>query len=210
MKKKKIREFYTDGACSGNPGKGGFGVVEIIETTILKKEKETDKIIQKVTMPAVNYFYSSQSDLTTNNREELKAIIHVMELAAADPDNEYLVYSDSAYAVNMINDWIWRWAKSDWCNSKHKEVENVDLVQEIYKYLTIEFFNFQIKKCKGHAGIIGNELADALATNDYKKYCKTLIDNEMLIETIAPDMIVPKYNSQTKKLEKSNHYVEII
>ena len=170
-KQKQTRIFYTDGACKGNPGPGGYGVIELGKN-----------IVKNVEVSIVNYFHSAQSDLTTNNREELKAIIHVMELAAADPDTEYVVYSDSAYAVNMINDWIWKWAKSDWYNSKNKEVENSDLVKEIYKYLTIEFFNFQIKKCKGHAGLIGNELADALATNDYKKYCKILIDNEILVD----------------------------
>ena len=208
MQKKQTRIFYTDGACKGNPGPGGYGVVEIVNTTYKMKNRKTKEILKEVIVPEIKYFHSAQSDLTTNNREELKAIIHVMELAAADPNTEYLVYSDSAYAVNMINDWIWKWAKSDWYNSKNKEVENSDLVKEIYKYLTIEFFNFQIKKCKAHAGLIGNELADALATNDYKKYCKILIDNEMLLEKKAPEFIVPKYNSKTKKLEFSDCEIE--
>ena len=163
MNKKQIRIFYTDGACKGNPGPGGYGVIELGKN-----------IVKDVEVSIVNYFHSAQSDLTTNNREELKAIIHVMELAAADPDTEYVVYSDSAYAVNMINDWIWKWAKSDWYNSKNKEVENSDLVKEIYKYLTIEFFPCQVVKTKGHYGIIENELADALATKDKTKYQKIL------------------------------------
>lgn len=64
---------------------------------------------------------------------------------------------------------------------KKKEVENVDLVKEIYKYLSIEFFNFQIKKCKGHSGEIGNELADALATGDRNKWNKILETNELMV-----------------------------
>ena len=176
---KEIKVFYTDGACSGNPGKGGFGVVQMGQISFNKRNALGNW--EKVTLPSIEYSYYEHSDLTTNNREELKAIIHVMKLAAADPKCEYLVYSDSAYAVNMINDWIWNWAKSDWQNSKHKEVENVDLVKEIYKYLSIEFFNFQIKKCKGHSGEIGNELADALATGDRKKWNKLLETNELMV-----------------------------
>jgi ribonuclease HI len=176
---KEIKVFYTDGACSGNPGKGGFGVVQMGQVTIPKRNQLGN--IEKVTLPSIEYSYDKHSDLTTNNREELKAIIHVMKLAAADPRSEYLVYSDSAYAVNMINNWIWSWAKNNWCNSKHKEVENIDLVKEIYKYLTIDFFNCQVKKCSGHSGELGNELADALATGNGKKMEKLLEDNEILI-----------------------------
>lgn len=177
--KKKIKVFYTDGACSGNPGKGGFGVVQMGEVSFNKKNSLGNW--ENVTLPSIEYSFSSATEDTTNNREELKAIIHVMKLAAADPSCEYLVYSDSAYAVNMINDWIWNWAKNNWCNSKNKEVENVDLVKEIYNYLSIEFFNFQIKKCKGHSGEIGNELADALATGDRKKWDKLLETNELMV-----------------------------
>lgn len=157
---KKI--FWTDGSSKGNPGNGGFGVISIENNTI-------------------KYKYAEYFDNVTNNQMELKAILHVFQLAAADPGNEYLVYSDSAYAVNMINNWIWGWAKNNWCNSKNKEVENIDLVKEIYKYLTIDFFNCQVKKCSGHSGELGNELADALATGNCKKMEKLLEDNEILI-----------------------------
>ena len=175
QKHKEIRIFYTDGACSGNPGPGGFGVVELTQITFKKKSQMDNSVIKEVTIPNVNYCYSSKSDLTTNNREELKAILHVFEIAAADPSNEYLVYSDSAYAVNMINNWIYSWAKNNWKNSKKQQVENIDLVQEIYKYLNIDFFNCQVKKVSGHSGLLGNELADALATQNEKKYFKLLL-----------------------------------
>lgn len=145
--------FYTDGACKGNPGPGGYGVVEMKDNKIL-------------------YEYSEYCDNTTNNREELKAILHVFELAAADPDNQYIIYSDSSYAVNIINDWIFTWVKNNWINSKGNQIENLDLILNLYKYVTINFFNCQVKKCKAHCNNIGNELADALATNNQKKYDK--------------------------------------
>ena len=145
--------FYTDGACKGNPGPGGYGVVEMKDNKIL-------------------YEYSEYCDNTTNNREELKAILHVFELAAADKSNTYIIYSDSSYAVNIINDWIFTWVKNNWINSKGNQVENLDLILNLYKYVTINFFNCQVKKCTAHVGEVGNELADALATNNQSKYNK--------------------------------------
>ena len=150
--------FFTDGACKGNPGPGGYGVISI----------ENDKI---------NYSYAEYCDNTTNNREELKAIITVFELAAADKSNKYIIYSDSTYAVNIINNWIFNWAKNSWVNSKGNVVENLDLIQILYKYVTTEFFNCQVLKCKAHVGEVGNELADALATNNQNKFDKIIKEN---------------------------------
>ena len=161
-------KIYTDGACSGNPGPGGYGVV------ILKD----DKIIQ--------WRMSAFCDNTTNNREEMKAIIEAFNLADTYlPNEDIIIYSDSAYCVNMINDWIWNWANNGWKNSKKKEVENIDLVKEIYNYINKEFYHCQVVKISGHSGEVGNEIADALATNNLKK-CVKLIEDNNLIERI-PD-----------------------
>lgn len=158
---KKI--FWTDGSSKGNPGNGGFGVISIENNTI-------------------NYKYAEYFDKVTNNQMELKAILHVFKLAAADKDCQYIIYSDSAYSVNMINNWIHTWAINNWKNSKKQTVENIDLVKEIYKYLNINFFNCQVVKCNGHNGIIGNELADALATNNLNKFNKIVEKNDIKIE----------------------------
>ena len=169
---KKI--FYTDGACSGNPGPGGFGVVQV--STVWR-----ETLAEYIESKSVPYMYSEQCENTTNNREEMKAILHVFEIAANDPDNQYIIYSDSAYCVNMINDWIWGWAKNNWKNSKKKEVENLDLVLQLYKYISKDFFNCQVYKCQAHSGIIENELADALATKNDVKFKKILVENNILI-----------------------------
>ena len=165
--------FYTDGACKGNPGPGGFGVVEIVT---VYRETYTDYIESN----SIGFKHSEFCDETTNNREELKAILTVFELAAADKDTTYIIYSDSAYAVNIINDWIFKWAKNNWVNSKGNIVENLDLIQTLYKYISIEFFNCQVCKISGHSGVVGNELADALATNNLVKYNKILDENCIL------------------------------
>ena len=144
--------FYTDGACSGNPGPGGYGVVEY-----------------DIKSNTIFYTYSEYFKNVTNNQMELKAILHVIKLAAADKENSYLVYSDSAYAVNSINTWMYEWARNGWINSKKKPVENLDLIQEIYSYLEFPMENFYLRKIDGHSGHISNELADALATGNIKK-----------------------------------------
>ena len=174
-----VKTFYTDGACSGNPGPGGFGVIELKEVQIRKKDNwgnwSTDFY-----QTYIEYIYNEQCEQTTNNRMELKAILHVFKLAAADPDNKYIIYSDSAYAVNMINSWIWTWSKNNWKNSKKQIVENIDLVKELYNYLNINFFNCQVLKCDGHSGNVGNELADALATNNGNKFDKIIKQNNII------------------------------
>ena len=90
---KKI--FYTDGSSKGNPGPGGYGVVEY-----------------DIKSNTIFYIYSEYFKNVTNNQMELKAILHVIKLAAADKENSYLVYSDSAYAVNSINTWMYEWARN--------------------------------------------------------------------------------------------------
>ena len=179
MKENKLtRVFYTDGACSGNPGPGGFGVVWLNDTIIPSVDSFGNMTQKRVIF--IEYSDSEQCEQTTNNREELKAILHVFKIAAADPDYEHIIYSDSAYAVNMINSWIYSWAKNNWLNSKKQVVENLDLVKELYSYLTIDFFNCQVKKCPGHSGELGNELADALATENDDKLIKLTRGNDLI------------------------------
>ena len=156
-----MKNFYTDGACSGNPGPGGFGVVEY--------DPETKE---------VGIAVSRQEQNTTNNRMELSAIIYAYENCYAYNRNEnnwdYInIFSDSSYCCNMINKWIWDWADKGWKNSKGKEVENIDLVKRIYELIK-KRPDITVTHIKGHNGLIGNELADALATGNMTKY-KTII-----------------------------------
>ena len=157
---KKI--FYTDGSSKGNPGSGGYGVVEYdIKSNI------------------IFYTYSEYFKNVTNNQMELKAILHVIKLAAADKENSYLIYSDSAYAVNCLINWCPMWAKNNWTRKGNKPILNLELIQEIYSiYLKIKD-RIAIIKIGGHNNYIGNELADAIATRNAKKFKKLLIDNNI-------------------------------
>ena len=144
-------EIYTDGSCLGNPGPGGYGVVIIEGNAILHKE-------------------SVQSKDTTNNREELKAMFSAIKYARANKNKNFVCYSDSPYVVNGVTNWIFGWARNGWKNSKKQIVENYDLMTQLYDEVQFPIPNLTIEKVKGHAGVMGNELADALATSNNKKY----------------------------------------
>jgi len=147
-----VKYIYTDGACSTNGDwSGGYGVVVTNEDSSI-----------------IYYAAAKYTDKTTNNREELKAMIHALDIV--NDDDEYIIASDSAYVVNTCNDWIWRWSKNGWMNSKKVTVENIDLIKILYNYLTTKFSKCQIVKVSGHNDVVGNEIADSLATNNMKKF----------------------------------------
>lgn len=161
--KKNVIHIYTDGACSGNPGPGGLGICAIKDNEIC-------------------HIYSEFHTDTTNNRMELLAIIRAFGAAISlFKDDICIIHSDSAYCVNICNEWIYTWAKNNWLNSKKKEVENIDLIKIIYTYLNIEFFNCQVVKEKGHCGVPGNEIADALATRNKEKMNEIIEKNNLSI-----------------------------
>lgn len=148
--------IYTDGSSRGNPGRGGFGVAVFDEGHLVTTMQDT-------------------AEETTNNRMELEAILTAFKYIEEEaPDVETIIWSDSAYCVNMCNSWIYGWAKNGWQNSKKETVKNLDLVKRLYNYLITNFSKCQICKVKGHDNILENELADALATGDKKKEEKVL------------------------------------
>jgi ribonuclease HI len=133
-------KIYTDGACSGNPGKGGWGA--------LIQENDNEKKL-------------SGSELnTTNNRMELTAVIRALE--HYDEAKEIEVFTDSKYVMHGITEWIKNWKTNHWKTSQKKDVKNKDL----WVLLDSVSAKHDIKWSwvKGHAGDYGNEIADKLAT----------------------------------------------
>lgn len=135
---KKIT-IYTDGACSGNPGPGGWGALLIYGDH--KKE-----------------IYGGDSD-TTNNRMELQATIE--GLNALKTPSVVEVYTDSTYVQKGITEWIHNWKKNNWRTAAKKPVKNADLWQELEKISKVHEVTW--KWVKGHSGNEGNEIADKLA-----------------------------------------------
>ena len=135
---KKI-DIYTDGACRGNPGPGGWGALLIY--------KDTDKAI-----------YGGEKN-TTNNRMEMTAIIEALKIVKMDCT--ITLYTDSKYVMDGITKWLPNWKKKGWITSNKKPVKNKDLWQILEE--SISKHNIEWRWVKGHAGIPGNEKADELA-----------------------------------------------
>ena len=134
---------YTDGSAHPNPGPGGFGMVTVSDF-------------------GLEAAYSKQTDNTTNNREEIKAILRAM-IDYGKMKDVVTVYSDSAYAVNTLTSWMFGWARNGWIKSDKKTPENLDLIQAYYEFYQ-KGYRINLQKIKGHAGHEWNELADKLAT----------------------------------------------
>lgn len=137
-----IENVYTDGACTGNPGPGGWGVVVYF----------TDGSI---------YELGGKAAATTNNRMEMQAAIAALELLAAARQTESVtLYTDSEYLLKGVTQWIHGWKKKGWKTAQGKPVLNQDLWE------TLERLNTQQVKwqyVRGHAGNTGNERCDAIA-----------------------------------------------
>lgn len=145
MRCRKYIEIFTDGACSGNPGPGGWGAI----LRYGNREKELS---------------GGEKD-TTNNRMELTAVIMALE-ALKEPCIVKLT-TDSKYVCDAINqNWVYSWQKNGWKKADKKPALNVDLWERLLPLLEIHEVTF----CwvKGHAGHMENERCDALAVAFYK------------------------------------------
>lgn len=147
--------IFTDGACSENPGPGGWAAV-------FNSEEKCRTI-------------SGNEASTTNNRMELKAVIESFKkiLCKSRGDVGFELYSDSAYVVNSINNgWIKKWQQNNWKTTKGEDVKNRDLWEEFTSLLDeIECrgISIQIIKIKGHTGNTFNELVDKIAKEESMK-----------------------------------------
>ena len=144
---------YTDGACSGNPGPGGWGVLLVA--------KERGRVVREREL-------AGGAARTTNNRMELLAAIHALE-ALKRPSRLTLV-TDSAYVKNGITSWMRSWKAKGWQTSARKPVRNVDLWQRLDAAQSVH--DVQWTWVKGHAGHPENERADKLARQGMARFKK--------------------------------------
>lgn len=140
-------KIYTDGACLGNPGPGGYAAV------ILSSDLQKLKTVK-----------GSEKD-STNNRMELKAVIEALKIVPKNSQIE--LYSDSSYVLNGLSIWIKNWKKNNWQTSSKKEVANRDLWEELDALAANN--NLIYKKVKGHNGDHFNEEVDNLAKKEAEK-----------------------------------------
>ena len=142
-------DIFTDGACSGNPGPGGWGSIlryNGVEKDLSGSEKET-----------------------TNYRMELTAVIKALK-ALKEPC-EVTIHTDSKYVCDaIVKKWVYSWQKNGWRKADKKPALNVDLGDELLDLLALHKAEFVW--LKGHAGHPENERCDKMAVNEYSKYLK--------------------------------------
>ena len=147
-----MRVYYTDGSATGNGTEnsvGGFGIVEVDENNNILWEYQENNLKYE-----------------TNNSMELTAILYALnhieieEVSFMKP----IIYSDSAYCVNLINDWMYSWERNGWKRPKNQEVKNLNLIKQIFELADLA----EIRKVKGHSDNKWNEYADKLATGVHK------------------------------------------
>ncbi len=137
--------IYTDGACSGNPGPGGWGAILMYN--------DTSKEI------------SGANKDTTNNIMEITAVLEALKLLKEEC--EVTIYSDSAYVVNAFNQgWIYNWKKNNWKTASKDPVKNRELWEELY--ILVKKHKVEFIKVKGHSDNEYNNRCDFLATNAIK------------------------------------------
>lgn len=150
-------EIYTDGACSGNPGPGGTGVVILKNGAVIAE---------------INKGYTR----TTNNRMEYRAVMQGLRYAIGHGATAVTIYTDSQYVLKSMNEWCEKWKRQGWCRDKagRQPVKNRDLVVALYA-LTKQI-NVRWVWVRGHDGNQWNERADQLAVAAAKDFTRHVPD----------------------------------
>ena len=147
--------IYTDGACAGNPGPGGWGA-------LLKYGQNSKEI------------FGSEIN-TTNNRMEITAAIEALNILNKSCQVE--LFTDSKYLQQGISEWIYRWIENNWRKSDKKPVKNADLWQKLYSQLNKHDIIWQW--VKGHSNNQGNQIADRLAVKGQENAAKIVSKTEV-------------------------------
>lgn len=146
--------YYTDGACSGNPGPGGWAFVELVKCNDGYKTQVT----------------SGNKLSTTNNVMELTAVYKALVKAYKEKASRVTIYSDSAYVVNAVRKgWLSNWYENGWKTKEGNDVKNRDIWEKMHKLIYQKGMNVIMVKIAGHSGNPLNELADSAAVEERKK-----------------------------------------
>ncbi len=183
----KILKIYTDGACLGNPGNGGFAWI-IIRNSI-------------------EYRHSEAQTNTTNNRMELMAVISALKFfdsnKTSDTKYKIEIYTDSQYLANAINKgWLNSWQKNGWKTSNKQPVKNQDLWNQLIPLL--EKYDIVFHWVRGHSGDIFNEQVDQMA-NDAAKYQSPVYHEFINLDKNS----YPKIQTTKPKITKNNTSVKL-
>lgn len=178
--------IFTDGACSGNPGPGGWASI------IVHKNAEIKEL-------------GGREEATTNNRMEMMAAVRALDYLQ-DISGEIDFYTDSVYVIRGITQWIWGWRKNAWKTSDGKEVSNKDLWERLSALVQKRGPQGKIdwKYSRGHVGIPGNERCDEIAVAFSKAqfiplYSGSILKYHVPIMDLPENTDLPEYKPKTEK-----------
>ena len=179
---------FTDGAAKGNPGPGGYGAVLYFDNEIVE--------------------LGAGKDLTTNNEMELRAVVEVLKALPADK-TKIKIYTDSKYVVEGATGWIFGWMKNGWQTKAGGDVLHTALWQELISLLQKVTVDWH--KVPGHVGVIGNERADAIASDfgagkPVGLYVGPRTDYDLEIENVSYDEKKAKERSEARKRQSQKAY----
>lgn len=169
MKNKVI--IFADGASRGNPGRGGYGAIVI---SGLEENFNSDSGALHIRE------LGERDDMTTNNKMELSAVIYGLkycEKIGISNNADISIYTDSKYVINGSKSWIFGWQKNGWKTASKEEVKNRDLWESMLDLIIDKKINWVL--LPGHAGVVGNERCDQIATNLADKEEEKLFDGKL-------------------------------
>lgn len=187
--------IFADGACSGNPGPGGWGSIIYFPEARIKE-------------------LGGARAHTTNNQMELAAIIHALEEISGRSES-VIIYTDSVYVIKGITQWIWGWMKRGWKNAAGEPVQNQDFWKRLFELVAARpKNNIQWKFVKGHSGVAGNERCDVIAVAFSKHYYIDLYDGPLLqysvpLLDLPEDKPLPE-NKGVKEKSKALYYLSYV
>jgi ribonuclease HI len=178
--------IFTDGACSGNPGRGGWASI------LAFPEGEVREL-------------GGGEDATTNNRMEMMGTIQALRALKAPQNRPIVIYTDSTYVIRGITQWIWAWRSRGWKNAEGKEVSNRDLWEELSRELMrLKPTPVEWKYVRGHTGVPGNERCDEIAVGFASGkwvdlYKGPLLKYDVAIYDLPEDQPLPEMRPKEKK-----------
>lgn len=178
--------IYTDGACSGNPGPGGWGAIVV----------RPDGRVREL---------GGHEEQTTNNQMEIFGTIMALR-EVRDADEPVLICTDSTYVIRGITQWIWGWQKKGWKTAEGKDVSNKELWQQLANEVMYRKDHGAItwRYVRGHAGVPGNERVDEIAVafskgNRARLYSGSILKYEIPVYDLPPEEALPEPKPKVEK-----------
>ncbi|MGZ3723851.1 MAG: ribonuclease H family protein [Bdellovibrionales bacterium] len=188
MKKADFKStiIFTDGACTGNPGPGGWAAVVVTPDGFVRE-------------------LGGGNPETTNNRMEMMGALMGLRALEAPHPNPIVLYTDSTYVIRGITEWIWAWRSRGWKNGEGKDVANRDLWEELSReLLRLKPVVVDWKYVRGHTGVPGNERCDVISVafangKRIQLYKGPLLKYDIAIYDLPEDVELPEMRPREKK-----------